>query len=241
MESKKNIDLLITTFGYRFYFLIIVLIPFRKFSKDYNGKLFVTLDFDLKINWFKKLIIYIIKFLFKVEFIFGENLGPHTKYYHYLKTSKGLNSFVIVDDDSIYSYSKIKFLIKEGIKNDGCSYNRSLRAQFVEGIPNNYNKWLPIGKYESSKFVFGTNVGGVYVSERFRRVLLENINGFKGSCDKADDVWFYYLAIKYNLLPTNLGRFYNPRTIPFTQFNALFYLNRESGNDIQLKNVFKNI
>jgi hypothetical protein len=156
-----------------------------------------------------------------------------------LNYNKG-EPFLLIDDDIFYSKKRIKELIRFGLLNDG---NTSLRCSRVlidsKGKFKSYPKWPPINQTIQNKFVFGTNVGGTFVSKKFSLILKNELYNFNKFASKADDIWFYYLACKYTLPYSSCNEFYNPFTIPFTQKKALWRINVEGGmNDEQLNNLF---
>lgn len=241
MESYKKIDVSFTSHGNRIYFLPIMLfsiIGLRKYFKS----IYLTIDSDEKITFFKKLLFVFFEKI-GVTVIYGESFGPHSKYVHYVSNHNNGEPFLLLDDDVFYSKKRIKELIKSGFLNDG---NTSLRCTKVlinsKGAFKSYTKWPIINQTIRNKFVFGTNVGGTFVSKSFSLLLKNEMYNFIKYAGRADDIWFYYLACKHKLPYSSCNEFYNPLIIPFTQKNALWKTNVEgNANDEQLNNLFNSM
>lgn len=238
MDSFKKIDVSFTSHGNRIYFLPIMILSIIGLKK-YFKKIYLTIDLDERITFLKKLLFLIFEKI-GVTIIYGESFGPHSKYVHYISNYNKGEPFLLIDDDIFYSKKRIKELIRFGLLNDG---NTSLRCSRVlidsKGKFKSYPKWPPINQTIQNKFVFGTNVGGTFVSKKFSLILKNELYNFNKFASKADDIWFYYLACKYTLPYSSCNEFYNPFTIPFTQKKALWRINVEGGmNDEQLNNLF---
>lgn len=241
MRSHNKIDVSFTSYGNRIYFLPIMLFSIIGLKKYFKA-IYLTIDSDERITFFKKLIFLIFEKI-GVTIIYGESFGPHSKYLHYVSNYNKGEPFLLLDDDVFYSKKRIKELIKCGFSNYG---NTSLRCSKVlinsKGKFESYIKWPIINQTMQNKFVFGTNVGGTFVSKSFSLLLKNEMYDFIKYASRADDVWFYYLACKYNLPYSSCNEFYNPLIIPFTQKKALWKTNVEGGmNDEQLNNLFNSI
>jgi len=241
MGVHKKIDVSFTSHGNRIYFLPFMLLSIIGLKK-YFKKIYLTIDFDENITFLKKSLFTIFEKI-GVTIIYGESFGPHSKYVHYVSNYNKGEPFLLLDDDVFYSKKRIKELIQFGFFNDG---NTSLRCSKVlinsKGKFKNYKEWPHINQTVQNKFVFGTNMGGTFVSKNFSLILKNELYNFIKYANKADDIWFYYLAYKYNLPYSSCNEFYIPLIIPFTQKNALWKTNVEEGiNDEQLNKLFNSI
>jgi hypothetical protein len=198
-------------------------------------KIYLHIDETEKITLGKRIIFSLVKILFSVEILIGKNKGPHSKYYTYLLHKFNNQPFILLDDDMFYSKKEIKKLIKYGLQNECNTALRCVRVETLNGKFQPYKSWQPVYRAEQSFELFATNVGGTFITVKFAKYVLRNLDQVY-LFPSADDVFFYFISLKYKMPYITLDGYYDPILIPFTQINALWKKNVENGgNDTQLK------
>lgn len=239
MQKILKVDVSLTSHGNRIYFLPIVLFSITRLNNTLWERIYIHIDQEEDLSIWKKLILWLTKTLFPVQILFGKSKGPHSKYYSYLFQVFRNKPFVLIDDDMFYSKRKLKKLITHGQLS---KFNTSLRCVKAKFHNNNflpYNTWKPILDKEKSLNVFATNVGGTYVTPEFAKAVKKNFESHQ-YFPFADDVFFYFIALKEKMPYSTTGCFYEPKLIPLTQINALWKTNVNEGrNDEQILNITK--
>ena len=216
-----------------------MLFSITRFRNNLWRKIYIHIDESEKITVYKRFVFILIKTIFPVEILRGKNMGPHSKYFTYLVKKFRNQPFILLDDDMFYSKKELKKLITQGIENECNTSLRCVKVNTLNGKFMPYKSWKPITKGEQSYKVFATNVGGTIVSVTFAMKIMSNLDKIS-LFQSADDVFFYYLSLKYNMPYKTLNGYYDPFLIPFTQLNALWKKNVENGgNDNQLKLIEK--
>ena len=104
---------------------------------------------------------------------------------------------VTIDDDVLYEYDILEKLVNAHIENPNkicaCRMHRIILKQ---GKPTNYMKWdLCISDNECSVLNFPTGVGGILYPPHCFNNEVFNRDVFMELCPKADDIWFYAMAL----------------------------------------------
>jgi len=233
------VDVCMTSHGKRIYFMPIAIEALMSGSIRPN-RFFVTLDLTENMTYLKAFLVSRLSNL-GITIIYGDSLGPHCKYIHYINSHWSTErSFAVFDDDAIYRAD-----ILEALVNEAASYpdfNICMRSQIIELTTDKfapYNSWAFNTVIRSSIKIFATGVGGVLVCPKFAAVVKKLDKKFQDSCPKQDDVWFNWISVFYGI-PYRQCRseFYTPDIIPFSQGLALHKTNRAGQNDIQIKNTY---
>jgi hypothetical protein len=233
------IDICMTSHGKRIYFMPIAIEALMSANKRPN-RFFVTLDLTEKMTFAKAFFIRRLA-SFGINIIYGESLGPHCKYIHYLNSHWSRErSFAVFDDDAIYRSDIFEGLVNEAALNP--ELNICMRSQTI-GLNDNeispYNSWAFNNLKRTSVKNFATGVGGVLVCSKFAGIVQKLQKKFLDSCPQNDDIWFHWISVFYDI-PYRQCRneFYTPDIIPFSQGLALHKTNRSGQNDIQVKNTY---
>jgi len=234
-----KVDVSLTSYGNRIYFLPLVLFSIIRFKNTLWKNIYIHIDEDEQLNTGKELILWLVKVLYNVKILNGKSLGPHSKYFSYLYQIFENDPFVLIDDDMFYSKKKLEKLINEGELSQFNTSLRCVRAKFKNQKFEAYKNWKAIHSKENSPYVFATNVGGTYVKPIFANAIKSNIHLLK-HFPKADDVFFFFIALKEKMPYQSSEGFYDPTLIPFTQANALWKKNVDNGgNDHQIHAISK--
>lgn len=156
-------------------------------------------------------------------------------------------AIITIDDDVLYEYDIVERLLNTHKQSPrsicACRMHRVVLNK--EHTPVNYMDWdLCISDSRTTPLNFPTGVGGVlYPPHCFNNEVLNN-ETFMNLCPKADDMWFYAMALLNNTpnlwVATNRPEGYYHVLEQYS--NSLSFSNtndKEKGNDVQLKRVFE--
>lgn len=134
----------------------------------------------------------------KLEIIWDEDIGPHTKYFYTMK--KYENSIVItVDDDIYYPETFIEELLNSYIKFPyAISARRAHLIKFDKAgnlLPYNDWKFSCTDIKVPSLLLMATGVGGVLYPPKCMNDELFNKEAIKRLCLKADDLWLKFMQL----------------------------------------------
>ena len=175
-----------------------------------------------------------------LKILFCKNFKSYNKIIHTLKIRKN-NYIITFDDDIIYNYQSIEYLIKKSKR-----YKKDIIANRIhkivlnnKNLPITYNKW----KWNSSqtmrnKLNFLTGVYGVLYPPKsfYKDVTKDKI--FKKLSPHADDLWLYWMIRLNNKSVVWSG--FSKRNLNVLNFDKinLRNLNISKGfNDSQIKNL----
>ena len=195
-------------------------------EKDIPDKVLKLKENGLTISWHK-------------------NLHSYTKLIPALKQYPN-NIIVTADDDIYYEKDWLEKLLKSYKTNPECIIcHRAHKVKVTKNGLAPYKKWskeLKSGKPSFSNFL--TGVGGVLYPPGclYKDILNEKL--FMEFAPKADDVWFWAMAL-LNGTKTSVAQnctkqltYINPeRERGLTNELTLFQTNKKGGNDLQLEKV----
>lgn len=174
---------------------------------------------------------------------FCEDLKAHTKYFYAFQKYPN-NLIVTVDDDIIYPTNLLETLLDTHYQFPNCIAANRVRSMEIENASfKPYRGWKinSENNTKASKMNFATGVGGVlYRPELFKKSLYD-LEGIKKTTCLGDDIWLKAAQIE-NEIPVIFTNFYFKEfiEIPESQKENLHSKNVfESGNDRQIKDVFK--
>ena len=158
------------------------------------------------------------------------------------------NPIVTCDDDIYYDSDWLEKLVNEYKTNSECIVcHRAHKVKFQRDKFAPYKRWpKKIKSKKPSFYNFMTGIGGVLYppDSLYKDVLNENL--FMQLAPKADDIWFWAMALlnntKIHVVQNGIREFahINPeRERGLTDGFTLFAYNKKGGNDIQLNNIFK--
>lgn len=171
-----------------------------------------------------------------------KDLGPHTKLIPALKQYPD-DVIITIDDDCIYASDMIENLINSYRK--APQYIHTNRARQIKlsanGLPDTYRNWNILeNQHGASPLYFLTGVGGTLYPPHTLSDEVFNEDAFLRLCPKADDIWFYAMALLNNTqcykVATHDPYMYcsnHPHENSLLIHNLL-----NGGNDIQIANVF---
>ena len=170
----------------------------------------------------------------------GPRRGPHSKYWYYLHhVWDRKDPFILIDDDVIYA-ADIPEILKAGLQS--APFNVCVRALDCSGDENRlrpYKEWPIWRDCRTSRRIFATNVGGVGIHPAFALKLLYMDEAYREHCPSADDVWFHWLSLKFDMPYTQVVEgFCNPTPLPFSQRNALSTTVNVTGNDLSIQKLY---
>ena len=183
----------------------------------------------------------------------GLTIGWYRNLYSYTKLIPALEKYpdsiiVTADDDIYYEPNWLELLIKEHENNpDDIVCHRAHKIKLTNDNIAPYKKWSKkIGGRKPSYLNFLTGVGGVLYPPHVLYKDVLNKNLFEKLAPKADDVWFWSMAV-LNLTKVKVVKdrikeltYVNPeRERGLTNEKTLFSTNRQGGNDLQLEKVLK--
>ncbi len=173
-----------------------------------------------------------------LEINFVPDIGPHKKYYYTapIAAEMGL-PFVTVDDDAIYPVDFLENLVAaHQAAPDQIACNRARTMVLTPaGAIAPYNDWPFCTNDQASRLTFFTGVGGVIYPPAFARLVAREADGFRGRCDRADDIWLNYLAAKHGFLARQrTTEAFSPASVFNTQKSGLWTTNADGGNDGQI-------
>lgn len=202
---------------------------FPNLEKDIPEKVLMLKENGLTINWCSNLYSY-------------KKLIPSLKEYpnHIIVTA---------DDDVFYDKEWLERLVLAHKKHSNCIIcHRAHKIKLNKDIIAPYKKWKKCikGSDKASYLNFLTGIGGVlYPANCFYKDVL-NENLFNEIVPKADDVWFWAMAVLNGykiLVPKNYikdVRYLNPeRERGLTNEITLFSMNKKGGNDLQLAKLIE--
>jgi len=133
-----------------------------------------------------------------LEVVYGPNIGPHQKYYLYIKSAVLLDSpLVTADDDVMYPCYWLDRLFFEYRKNPELIHcYRAHRVMINDGEIAPYSEWDPCRSDLPSFKNFATGVSGVIYPPKFQLWLKHAGDAFKSCCPHADDIWLHANAIR---------------------------------------------
>lgn len=174
-----------------------------------------------------------------------ENLYSYKKLIPALKEFPN-NIIVTADDDIYYEKDWLAKLYNGYLSNPDCIVcHRAHCIKLKNGNILPYKKWQKKIKGESISFSnFFTGAGGVlYPANSLYKDIL-NTGLFTQLAPKADDIWFWSMALlnnyKIKIVKDNISEltYINPeRERGLTNELTLFSTNKKGGNDIQLEKV----
>lgn len=155
-------------------------------------------------------------------------------------------AIITIDDDVMYEYDIVERLVNAHKQNPSsiCACRMHRVVLNKDNAPVSYMDWdLCISDLRKTPLNFPTGVGGVlYPPHCFNNEVL-NSETFMKLCPKADDIWFYAMAL-LNDTPNHWVATSHPEGYYHTleyYSNSLSFSNtdaQEKGNDVQLKRVF---
>lgn len=156
------------------------------------------------------------------------------------------DAVITVDDDALYEYDIVERLLNAHRNNLGsicaCRMHRIVLDE--KNTPVDYLDWnLCISDTEVTPLNFPTGVGGVlYPPHCFSNEVL-NSETFMALCPKADDIWFYAMALLNGtpslwVATSRPQGYYRPLELYPDSLSLSNTDARLKGNDTQLKKVF---
>ena len=174
-----------------------------------------------------------------------KNLRSYTKLVPSLKKYPN-NIIVTADDDIYYEKDWLEKLLKSHKENKNCIIcNRAHMVKFDREKLAPYKKWpKKIKGGKASYLNFLTGVGGVLYPQNSLHKDVLNEELFTELAPKADDVWFWAMAVlnKTKILVVKDWirelTYVNPeRERGLTDEVTLFSFNKKGGNDLQIEKV----
>ena len=177
-----------------------------------------------------------------------EDLGPHSKYYSYVKVA---NEFalplVTADDDVIYPRHWLQELIAGYEGNSSAIHCLRAHRMRLTNTPKirllPYNSWTPCEDKYPSHLNFITGVSGAIYPPDYLKCLNQHGKAFMQCCPTSDDIWLTAVALRGGFKVAQLkdkpGNFFG---IPRTQMKRLYDFNvLLGGNQIQLMRTFSEL
>lgn len=237
-HNPNGLDISLTSYGFRIAIVGFAISSFCLRSKSIRN-IYLTIDSEEEISAIKSFFLRLLKAK-GVRVIRGPRRGPHSKYWYYLHTYwDGDRAFMLIDDDVIYEPG-IADLLSNSAKD--APFNvcvRALRFEVASGRVNPYRAWPLYTTCGTSSSIFATNVGGVVIKPIFAQKLIELGEQYQTCCKNADDVWFHWVSVRYDM-PYTLATpdFRNPTPIPLSQGNALSTGVNLMGNDTSIRGIY---
>lgn len=190
----------------------------------------------------------VIKFLENgLQIKWCQNLYSYKKLIPTLKENKNTNCIIVTaDDDIFYEKSWLLKLYQSHLKEPECIIcHRAHKIKFENENIAPYKKWRKKIRGGSKLFLnFFTGAGGVLYPINSLYKDVDNIELFMKLAPKADDIWFWAMAV-LNKTPICIAKnrvreltYVNPdRERGLTNQLTLFASNKKGGNDIQLANI----
>jgi len=179
-----------------------------------------------------------------LEIMWGDNLRPHTKYFHTMKMYP--DAIVItVDDDIEYPTNLVETLYNSYLKHPKAI--STLRAHLITFTPDGnidqYTRW----HYQCSGFVdqplmslFATGVGGVLYPPHLMHEELFNRAKLVSLCLRADDVWLKVMQVMNRVPVVLVAQHSQMKFVGETQSFGLCFDNVQGGrNDALLAAVLQ--
>jgi hypothetical protein len=177
-----------------------------------------------------------------LEICLTENVGPHCKYYPYLKSKTSFDHpLVVADDDALYPRSWLRDLSEaHDVAPQFVHCHRAHVLKLENGHIAPYNSWTSCQGTEPSFTHFGTGVSGCIYPAVLQARIKAAGQSFLQLCPKADDVWLHVNALRAGFKTRQIrDRGMNYPTIPGTSSTSL-YLNNllRGGNDQQISSTY---
>lgn len=180
-----------------------------------------------------------------IEFKFCKDLRSYKKLIPCLQHYPN-DIIITVDDDVYYSTKLIKGLYDHYLKDNKSVFcYKAVYPQFDDkGKILPYNNWSK--EQEKENIIFPVGVGGILYPPHslHKDVLKENL--FMSLCPLADDIWFWFMAIKgmshHKIILSEKMHHYSFDSIYqyFHKGSALTHSNSQNNkNDEQISNLFK--
>lgn len=181
-----------------------------------------------------------------LEVAIAEPMGPHAKYYPYVRSESSHElPLVTADDDIIYPKDWLEKLASAyASEPDVIHCYRAHEFTIRNGRPAPYASWPPVTVTAPRFSSFLTGVSGVIYPPNFLDHLREMGDRFRSTAAKADDVWLHAQAVEQGFLVSQLSaepaHFY---VVLGTQRTALWRHNTtgdlgDSGNDEQIRQTY---
>jgi hypothetical protein len=172
-----------------------------------------------------------------------KNYGPHTKYYPYLLSEKGITQpLVTADDDILYPSYWLKNLVAAFRRfPDSVNCYRARVITLKEGEVAPYAGWEICTSGDPSFRNLATGVSGVIYPPQFLLGIRAAGDLFKDCCPKADDLWLHVQALRSGYKIRQMGReAIHFAMVPGSQKLCLFVGNvlRHEGNDRQVRSTY---
>ncbi|HEU6449024.1 MAG TPA: glycosyltransferase family A protein [Verrucomicrobiae bacterium] len=176
-----------------------------------------------------------------LEIRFVEDVGPHTKVIYALQEFPDC-LVVSCDDDSLYSQGWLKELLDGHQRHPDCVVCHRARQMALgrDGELLPYVKWKLVRSTVPSFSIFPVCVAGILYPPGLLHREVFNVDIFRKTCPKADDVWMKAMSLLNNVRCHSISEF--PRQfllVNGTQAKSLWSENRLGGNDTQLRAVFE--
>lgn len=178
-----------------------------------------------------------------LEVIFCEDVGPHTKYWPFLKYKRRGSPLPLVtaDDDKMYPSFWLDELYRAWVAFP--EYINCFRAREIifdgKGL-SPYSEW-PLCSSDSPAYShFATGVSGVIYPPRYLDALLMAGEDFRSVCPFADDIWLHCNALRSGFRVRQIrSRSIDFPGIPLSSRTALHVVNIGLGrNDQQISSTY---
>lgn len=173
----------------------------------------------------------------------GERLGPHTKYYPYVRSlPRHMRPLVTADDDILYPPDWLERLWHAHRAQPArihCVRAWQLRLDEAGRIAP-YARWPRCDHTQASALNFATGVSGVIYPPAFLDHLREAGGAFLACCPRADDIWLHVNALRVGMPVQQIG----PAPLHYPEVlgarrTALHKSNvRTLGNDAQIQATY---
>jgi hypothetical protein len=173
----------------------------------------------------------------------SEGLGPHTKYFPYVRSVPGDFEVPLVtaDDDLLYPRHWLEQLMRAyaGAPDDVHCHRAHRIGVTGTGLAP-YSSWSPCRDTERSNLSFATGVSGVLYPPRVLEQLRSEGTGFLDRCPRADDVWLNWVTLRAGSAVRQVAAAPSEYpTIPLTQRRTLMVGNVAGGqNDEALRRTY---
>ena len=133
-----------------------------------------------------------------LEVEYCEDVGPHTKYYPYIRETQTFHEpLVTADDDKMYSPYWLESLHQAWL---GFPHQINCFRARVVGLDGEgflpYANW-PLCTNDSASFLhFATGVSGVIYTPSYLVALKASGEAFKEICPYGDDIWLHRVALR---------------------------------------------
>lgn len=172
-----------------------------------------------------------------------DNLGPHTKYFPYVKSVQDhYLPLVTADDDIMYPRYWLRRLYDAHLKHPA-SVNCHWASKIIldDGKLNSYHTWPNCKDTEPRFSNFGLGVSGIIYPPEMLVELAKHGTAFRELSPTADDVWLHWVALRSDYPVRQISA--TPRhfaLIPGTQAEALMKTNNVegSGNDAWIHGLY---